>query len=65
MDLYRLAEMREENLRRDAEIARLAGRDPGVPRSTGKLRAGLAKGLMRLAARLWPEGALRPLGSAR
>ncbi len=71
MDLYTLALMRGESLRREAARARLARQARGSGRPAGRVRVGLARWLVALATRVWPEaarnapGAWSTMGGAR
>jgi hypothetical protein len=52
-DMYLLATVRMKELAREAEVAR-RGR-AAIPRPVGRPRIMLARWLLALAARLWPE----------
>jgi hypothetical protein len=57
MDLYRLAVLRDESLRRTAETTRLVAGGGSRARPADRVRVGLARLLVKLAMRLWPDSA--------
>jgi hypothetical protein len=71
MDLYTLASMHGESLRQEAARARLVKQARESARPAGSVRVGLARWLVALATRIWPEaarnapGAWSTMGGAR
>jgi hypothetical protein len=64
-ELFLLAVVRMEELRREAELAR-RGRTPReVGQSVSRPRVVLARWLMAAADRLWPQGVREVMGGAR